>query len=119
PIAKCRKEAVSRLKHMGQELRKKDKQNIMTAFRQEIVDIAIYLQKIQKQNELLIYAMTYALDQVECCMKEQEIFSIPALMRIQFRESWRSFKEENLSTGERNDAMINYHKKNGVYPEFI
>ncbi len=42
PIAKCRKEAVSRLKHMGQALRKKDKENIMTAFRQEIVFHAIY-----------------------------------------------------------------------------
>ncbi|KXH80228.1 MULTISPECIES: hypothetical protein [Bacillus] len=119
PVAKCRKEAVSRLKHMGQALRKKDKENIMTAFRQEIVDIAIYLPTKQKQSELLIYAMTYALDQVESCLKEQEIFSIPAFMRIQFRESWRSFKEENLSPGERHDAMINYHKKNGVYPEFI
>ena len=63
--------------------------------------------------------MTYALDQVESCMKEQEIFSIPAFMRVQFRESWIGFKERNLSTGERHDAMINYHKKNGVYPEFI
>ncbi|HDR4369244.1 TPA: hypothetical protein QCP64_005802, partial [Bacillus cereus] len=69
PVAKCRKEAVSRLKHMGQALRKKDKENIMTAFRQEIVDIAIYLPTKQKQSELLIYAMTYALDQVESCMK--------------------------------------------------
>ncbi|KAB2458601.1 hypothetical protein F8161_19430 [Bacillus cereus] len=119
PVAKCRKEAVSRLKHMGQALRKKDKENIMTAFRQEIVDIAIYLPTKQKQSELLIYAMTYALDQVESCMKEQEIFSIPAFMRVQFRESWIGFKEKNLSTGERHDAMINYHKKNGVYPEFI
>ncbi len=119
PVAKCRKEAVSRLKHMGQALRKKDKENIMTAFRQEIVDIAIYLPTKQKQSELLIYAMTYALDQVESCMKEQEIFSIPAFMRVQFRESWIGFKERNLSTGERHDAMINYHKKNGVYPEFI
>ncbi|MCU4862786.1 hypothetical protein OB981_22295 [Bacillus cereus] len=118
-VAKCRKEAVSRLKHMGQALRKKDKENIMTAFRQEIVDIAIYLPTKQKQSELLIYAMTYALVQVESCLKEQEIFSIPAFMRIQFRESWRSFKEKNLSTEERHDAMINYHKKNGVYPEFI
>lgn len=119
PVAKCRKEAVSRLKHMGQALRKKDKENIMTAFRQEIVDIAIYLPTKQKQRELLIYAMTYALDQVESCMKEQEIYSIPAFMRVQFRESWIGFKEKNLSTGERHDAMINYHKKNGVYPEFI
>ncbi|MGH0593646.1 hypothetical protein ACQVPY_15325 [Bacillus pretiosus] len=119
PVAKCRKEAVSRLKHMGQTLRKKDKENIMTAFRQEIVDIAIYLPTKQKQSELLIYAMTYALDQVESCMKEQEIFSIPAFMRVQFRESWIGFKEKNLSIGERHDAMINYHKKNGVYPEFI
>lgn len=119
PVAKCRKEAVSRLKHMGQALRKKDKENIMTAFRQEIVDIAIYLPTKQKQSELLIYAMTYALDQVESCMKEQEIFSISAFMRVQFRESWIGFKERNLSTGERHDAMINYHKKNGVYPEFI
>lgn len=119
PVAKCRKEAVSRLKHMGQALRKKDKENIMTAFRQEIVDIAIYLPTKQKQSELLIYAMTYALDQVESCMKEQEIFSIPAFMRVQFRESWIGFKERNLSTGERHDAMINYYKKNGVYPEFI
>lgn len=119
PVAKCRKEAVSRLKHMGQALRKKDKENIMTAFRQEIVDIAIYLPTKQKQSELLIYAMTYALDQVESCMKEQDIFSIPAFMRVQFRESWIGFKERNLSTGERHDAMINYYKKNGVYPEFI
>jgi hypothetical protein len=121
PVAKCRKEAVSRLKQMGQALRKKkdNKENIMTAFRQEIVDIAIYLPTKQKQSELLIYAMTYALDQVESCMKEQEIFSIPAFMRVQFRESWIGFKERNLSTGERHDAMINYHKKNGVYPEFI
>lgn len=49
-VAKCRKEAVSRLKHMGQALRKKDKENIMTAFRQEIVDIAIYLST--KQNKM-------------------------------------------------------------------
>lgn len=119
PVAKCRKEAVSRLKHMGQALRKKDKENIMTAFRQEIVDIAIYLPTKQKQSELLIYAMTYALDQVESCLKEQEIFSIPAFMRVKFRESWIGFKEKNLSTGEKHDAMINYHKKNGVYPEFM
>ncbi|HGA1022341.1 TPA: hypothetical protein ACIQN7_002679 [Bacillus cereus] len=119
PVAKCRKEAVSRLKHMGQALRKKDKENIMTAFRQEIVDIAIYLPTKQKQSELLIYAMTYALDQVESCMKQQKIFSIPAFMRVQFRESWIGFKEKNLSTEEKHDAMINYHKKNGVYPEFM
>lgn len=119
PVAKCRKEAVSRLKHMGQALRKKDKENIMTAFRQEIVDIAIYLPTKQKQSELLIYAMTYALDQVESCLKEQEIFSIPAFMRVQFREAWIGFKEKNLSTGEKHDAMVNYHKKNGVYPEFM
>ena len=119
PVAKCRKEAVSRLKHMGQALRKKDKENIMTAFRQEIVDIAIYLPTKQKQSELLIYAMTYALDQVESCLKEQEIFSIPAFMRVKFRESWIGFKEKNLSTGKQHDAMINYHKKNGVYPEFM
>lgn len=119
PVAKCRKEAVSRLKHMGQALRKKDKENIMTAFRQEIVDIAIYLPTKQKQSELLIYAMTYALDQVESCLKEQEIFSIPAFMRVKFRESWIGFKEKNLSAGEKHDAMINYHKKYGVYPEFM
>jgi len=119
PVAKCRKEAVSRLKHMGQALRKKDRENIMTAFRQEIVDIAIYLPTKQKQSELLIYAMTYALDHVESCLKEQEIFSIPAFMRVKFRESWIGFKEKNLSTGEKHDAMINYHKKNGVYPEFM
>lgn len=119
PVAKCRKEAVSRLKHMGQSLRKKDKENIMTAFRQEIVDYAIYLPTNQKQNELLIYAMTYALDKVEGCTKEQEIFSIPAFMRVQFRESWMYFKEKSLSVEERHDAMINYHKKNGVYPDFM
>ncbi len=119
PIAKCRKEAVSRLKHMGQALRKKDKENIMTAFRQEIVDIAIYLPIKQKQNELLIYAMTYALDQVESCTKEQDIFSIPAFMRVQFRASWTYFKEKSLSVEERHDTRINYHKQNGVYPEFM
>ncbi len=110
PIAKCRKEAVSRLKYMGQALRKKDKENIMTAFRQEIVDIAIYLPTKQKQNELLIYAMTYALDQVECCMKEQEIFSIPAFMRVQFRDAWIYFKEKSLSVGESSDIRTNYHR---------
>ncbi|ACO25696.1 hypothetical protein MRY88_28225 (plasmid) [Bacillus cereus] len=119
PVAKCRKEAVSRLKHMGQALRKKDRENIMTAFRQEIVDHAIYLPTNQKQNELLIYAMTYALDKVESCTKEQEIFSIPAFMRVQFRESWMYFKEKSLSVEERHDALINYHKKNGVYPNFM
>ncbi|MDO6634102.1 hypothetical protein [Bacillus thuringiensis] len=119
PIAKCRKEAVSRLKHMGQALRKKDKENIMTAFRQEIVDIAIYLPTKQKQNELLIYAMTYALDQVECCMKEQEIFSIPAFMRVQFREAWIYFKEKSLSVGESSDIRTNYHRQHGDYPEFM
>ncbi len=71
--------------------KKKIKENIMTAFRQEIVDHAIYLPTKQKQNELLIYAMTYALDQVESCTKEQEIFSIPAFMRVQFRDSWTDF----------------------------
>ncbi|PED31733.1 hypothetical protein CON13_12875 [Bacillus cereus] len=119
PVAKCRKEAVSRLKHMGQTLRKKDKENIMTAFRQEIVDIAIYLPTKQKQSELLIYAMTYALDQVESCMKQQEIFSIPAFMRVQFRETWMYFKEKSLSVEERHDAMITYFKQNGVYPDFM
>ncbi|HFJ9281140.1 hypothetical protein ACQKOK_26645 [Bacillus cereus] len=119
PVAKCRKEAVSRLKHMGQALRKKDKENIMTAFRQEIVDIAIYLPTKQKQSELLIYAMTYALDQVESCMKQQEIFSIPAFMRVQFRETWMYFKEKSLSVEERHDAMITYFKQNGVYPDFM
>lgn len=119
PIAKCRKEAVSRLKHMGQALRKKDKENIMTAFRQEIVDHAIYLPTKQKQNELLIYAMTYALDQVESCTKEQEIFSIPAFMRVQFRDSWTDFKEKSLSVEERHDTRINYYKQNGVYPDFV
>lgn len=119
PIAKCRKEAVSRLKHMGQALRKKDKENIMTAFRQEIVDIAIYLPTKQKQNELLIYAMTYALDQVECCMKEQEIFSIPAFMRVQFRDAWIYFKEKSLSVGESSDIRTNYHRQHGDYPEFM
>ncbi|SMD41458.1 hypothetical protein [Bacillus sp. JKS001846] len=118
-VAKCRKEAVSRLKHMGQALRKKDKENIMTAFRQEIVDIAIYLSTKQKQNELLIYAMTYALDQVESCMKQQEIFSISAFMRVQFRESWMYFKEKSLSIVERHGAMITYFKQNGVYPDFM
>ncbi|HHB1656458.1 TPA: hypothetical protein ACOQ0H_005753 [Bacillus cereus] len=118
-VAKCRKEAVSRLKHMGQALRKKDKENIMTAFRQEIVDIAIYLPTKQKQSELLIYAMTYALDQVESCMKQQEIFSIPAFMRVQFRETWMYFKEKSLSVEERHDAMITYFKQNGVYPDFM
>ncbi|MED3641752.1 hypothetical protein P4492_31810, partial [Bacillus thuringiensis] len=112
-------EAVSRLKHMGQALRKKDKENIMTAFRQEIVDIAIYLPTIQKQNELLIYAMTYALDQVECCMKEQEIFSIPAFMRVQFRDAWIYFKEKSLSVGESSDIRTNYHRQHGDYPEFM
>ena len=119
PIAKCRKEAVSRLKHMGQALKKKDKENIMTAFRQEIVDIAIYLPTKQKQNELLIYAMTYALDQVECCMKEQEIFSIPAFMRVQFRDAWIYFKEKSLSVGESSDIRTNYHRQHGDYPEFM
>lgn len=107
------------LKAYGAIITKKDKENIMTAFRQEIVDYAIYLPTNQKQNELLIYAMTYALDKVEGCTKEQEIFSIPAFMRVQFRESWMYFKEKSLSVEERHDAMINYHKKNGVYPDFM
>ncbi|PIE91906.1 hypothetical protein CO726_29550 [Bacillus fungorum] len=119
PVAKCRKEAVSRLKHMGQALRKKDKENIMTAFRQEIVDIAIYLPTKQKQSELLIYAMTYALDQVESCMKEQEIFSIPAFMRVQFREAWTYFTEKSLSVEESIEIRTNYHRQHGDYPEFI
>ncbi|MFJ8219867.1 hypothetical protein [Bacillus cereus] len=119
PIAKCRKEAVSRLKHMGQALRKKDKENIMTAFRQEIADIAIYLPTKQKQSELLIYAMTYALDQVESCLKKQEIFSIPAFMRVQFREAWTYFKEKSLSVGESNDSRTNYHRQHGDYPDFM
>lgn len=119
PVAKCRKEAVSRLKHMGQAIRKKDKENIMTAFRQEIVDIAIYLPTKQKQSELLIYAMTYALDQVESCMKEQEIFSIPAFMRVQFREAWTHFTEKSLSEGESIETRTNYHRKQGVYPDFM
>ncbi|MCR6790022.1 MULTISPECIES: hypothetical protein [Bacillus cereus group] len=119
PIAKCRKEAVSRLKHMGQALRKKDKENIMTAFRQEIVDIAIYLPTKQKQNELLIYAMTYALDQVESCTKDQEIFSIPAFMRVQFREAWTHFAEKSLSEEESIETRTNYHRKQGVYPDFM
>ncbi|MEB8677170.1 hypothetical protein P4H08_28550 [Bacillus cereus] len=119
PIAKCRKEAVSRLKHMGQALRKKDKENIMTAFRQEIVDIAIYLPTKQKQNELLIYAMTYALDQVESCTKDQEIFSIPAFMRVQFREAWTHFVEKSLSEEESIETRTNYHRKQGVYPDFM
>lgn len=91
----------------------------MTAFRQEIVDHAIYLPTKQKQNELLIYAMTYALDQVESCTKEQEIFSIPAFMRVQFRDSWTDFKEKSLSVEERHDTRINYYKQNGVYPDFV
>ncbi|WP_436866861.1 hypothetical protein [Bacillus fungorum] len=119
PVAKCRKEAVSRLKHMGQALRKKDKENIMTAFRQEIVDIAIYLPTKQKQSELLIYAMTYALDQVESCLKEQEIFSIPAFMRVQFREAWTYFTEKSLSVEESIEIRTNYHRQHGDYPEFM
>ncbi len=119
PVAKCRKEAVSRLKYMGQSLRKKDRENMMIAFKQEIVDIAAYMPTKEKQNELLITAMTYALDQVENYTKEQEIFSIPAFMRVQFRESWTDFTEKSLSVEERHDVMMNYYNQNGAYPDFI
>lgn len=119
PVAKCRKEAVSRLKYMGQSLRKKDRENMMIAFKQEIVDIAAYMPTKEKQNELLITAMTYALDQVENYTKEQEIFSIPAFMRVQFRESWTDFTEKSLSVEERHDVMMNYYNQNGAYPYFI
>lgn len=119
PVAKCRKEAVSRLKYMGQSLRKKDRENMMIAFKQEIVDIAAYMPTKEKQNELLITAMTYALDQVENYSKEQEIFSIPAFMRVQFRESWTDFTEKSLSVEERHDVMMNYYNQNGAYPDFI
>ncbi|QWI46984.1 hypothetical protein [Bacillus mycoides] len=119
PVAKCRKEAVSRLKYMGQSLRKKDRENMMIAFKQEIVDAAAYMPTKEKQNELLITAMTYALDQVENYTKEQEIFSIPAFMRVQFRESWSNFTEKSLSVEERNDVMMNYYNQNGAYPDFI
>ena len=44
--------------------------------------------------------MTYALDQVESCLKEQEIFSIPAFMRVKFRESWIGFKEKTCLQGK-------------------
>lgn len=91
----------------------------MTAFRQEIIDIAIYLPTKQKQNELLIYAMTYALDQVESCTKDQEIFSIPAFMRVQFREAWTHFAEKSLSEEESIETRTNYHRKQGVYPDFM
>ncbi|WP_426952367.1 hypothetical protein [Bacillus mycoides] len=119
PVAKCRKEAVSRLKYMGQSLRKKDRENMMIAFKQEIVDIAAYMPTKEKQNVLLITAMTYALDQVENYTKEQEIFSIPAFMRVQFRESWTDFTEKSLSVEERYDVMMNYYNQNGAYPDFI
>lgn len=119
PVAKCRKEAVSRLKYMGQSLRKKDRENMMIAFKQEIVDIAAYMPTKKKQNELLITAMTYALDQVENYTKEQEIFSIPAFMRVQFREFWTDFTEKSLSVEERHDVMMNYYNQNGAYPDFI
>jgi hypothetical protein len=119
PVAKCRKEAVSRLKYMGQSLRKKDRENMMIAFKQEIVDIAAYMPTKEKQNELLITAMTYALDQVENYTKEQEIFSIPAFMRVQFRESWTDFTKKSLSVEERHDVMMNYYNQNGAYPDFI
>ncbi|EEL67447.1 hypothetical protein ACQKFK_23910 [Bacillus mycoides] len=119
PVAKCRKEAVSRLKYMGQSLRKKDRENMMIAFKQEIVDIAAYMPTKEKQNVLLITAMTYALDQVENYTKEQEIFSIPAFMRVQFRESWTNFTEKSLSVEERYDVMMNYYNQNGAYPDFI
>ncbi|MGW5955906.1 hypothetical protein [Bacillus mycoides] len=119
PVAKCRKEAVSRLKYMGQSLGKKDRENMMIAFKQEIVGIAAYMPTKEKQNELLITAMTYALDQVENYTKEQEIFSIPAFMRVQFRESWTDFTEKGLSVEERHDVMMNYYNQNGAYPDFI
>ncbi|MBK5469278.1 hypothetical protein JFU54_01475 [Bacillus sp. TH19] len=119
PVAKCRKEAVSRLKYMGQSLRKKDRENMIIAFKQEIVDIAAYMPTKKKQNELLITAMTYALDQVENYTKEQEIFSIPAFMRVQFREFWTDFTEKSLSVEERHDVMMNYYNQNGAYPDFI
>ncbi|RCX34180.1 hypothetical protein DEU45_1536, partial [Bacillus sp. AG102] len=44
--------------------------------------------------------MTHALDQVESCTKDQEIFSIPAFMRVQFREAWTHFAEKSLSEEE-------------------
>ncbi|MCW9134345.1 hypothetical protein OF830_26530 [Bacillus paramycoides] len=119
PVAKCRKEAVSRLKHMGQVLRKKDKENIMAAFRQEIVDIAIYLPTKQKQSELLIYVMTYALDQVESYSKEKELLSVPAFMRMQYRIAWDEFQQNHLSIEERHDVIVDYYNQNGTNPDFL
>ncbi|MED1407369.1 hypothetical protein [Bacillus mycoides] len=119
PLARCRKEAVARLKYMGQVLRKKERENIMTAFKQEIADIAAYMPTKEKQNEVLMTAMTYALDQVEMYTKEREILSIPAFMRMQFREHWAYYKEKDLSVEERHDVFMNYYKEHGVRPDFL
>lgn len=119
PTAKCRKEAVSRLKHMGQAISNKEQKNMMIAFNQEIVDIAGYLPTNQKQNELLVYAMTYALDQVESYTKEKEILSVPAFMRMQYRKAWDEFKTERLSVEDRHDVIMNYSNANGVLPDFL
>ncbi|MES1053685.1 hypothetical protein FOA24_32800 [Bacillus thuringiensis] len=105
--ARMRKEAKDRLKSLKVALSIKENKDLIVAFKNEVSNIAQFIQNAKDIKTLMTHTMTFALDELESFMKKgNKVKVIGAFMRAKFRESITSWQAQYVNDDMRHDLVV-------------
>lgn len=115
--ARMRKEAITRLKTIGYPLSKKDCKDIVVAYKNEISEIAYFIENKLLRKQFMTYAMSFAMDQIENYVKKsnKKLKSVGAIVRSKLREALDSW-QSSISDSTRHELLIKYIENNKEVP---
>lgn len=119
--ARMRKEATARFNAIGYPLSSSDLKNIVVAYRNEVSEIASFIENKQFRKQFMTYTMSSAMDDIEEYVKatSKKINSIGAIVRAKLREALYKWRFTRLDNATKHEIITNFLENNKAIPEFL
>ncbi|MCU5065053.1 hypothetical protein OB986_28085 [Bacillus cereus] len=119
--ARMRKEATARFNAIGYPLSSTDLKNIVIAYRNEVSEIASYIENKLFRKQFMTYTMSSAMDDIEEYVKatSKKINSIGAIVRSKLREALYKWRFTTLDNATKHEIITKFLENDKAIPEFL
>ena len=119
--ARMRKEATARFNAIGYPLSSSDLKNIVVAYRNEVSQIASFIENKLLRNQFMTYTMSSAMDDIEEYVKTtgKKLSSIGAIVRSKLREALYKWRFTSLDNATKHEIITKFIESKQEIPEFL
>ena len=119
--ARMRKEATARFNAIGYPLSSSDLKNIVVAYRNEVSQIASFIENRLLRNQFMTYTMSSAMDDIEEYVKTtgKKLDSIGAIVRSKLREALYKWRFTSLDNATKHEIITKFIESKQEIPEFL